>query len=412
MRVLYITHDGLTDNIGQSQVLPYLLGLAREGFAITVVSAEKATKSRFRKETAERLVSAGIDWRFITYHNKPPLISTVFDLFCIYRIATKIIRNSDIRLIHCRSFLPMSIGLLIKRHVNIPIIFDFRDFWADRRMYSNPYKFVYRFFKRREGWMIRNSNHIVTLTDKAKSILQQAYMQDHRKSLTERFTVIPTCADVDLFDTRGISDADRRAIREGLGIGVSDLVFGYLGTFHADYIPAEMFRAFRMLRSIEPDTKFLFVSPTDRAEIIYHAQAYGVNETDIRVVSATRLEVPHYLSVFDLSIVFIRADPSTAGVSPTKLAELFACNIPVLANAGVGDLDDIVKPEVNDSVLVHDFSDESLKTAITQLMGIVRSPVRRGRSASMQFSLTEGIRRYSTVYSRFIQPVRSSCSTS
>ncbi|MCJ7779060.1 MAG: glycosyltransferase [Sedimentisphaerales bacterium] len=409
MRVLYITHNGLADHIGQSQVLPYLLGLANEGFAITVVSAEKSTKISFRKDITEQLKSADIDWHIVTYHNKPPLISTVFDLFRMYWISQRIVRRSDIRLIHGRSFFPVFIGLLIKQRFNIPLIFDFRDFWADRGMFSKPFKFVYRFFKGREGWMIRNSEHIVTLTEKAKSILHQAYLHDHEQPLDERFTVIPTCVDVDLFDTRGISDADRLAVREVLGIDDSNLVFGYLGTFHTDYIPAEMFRAFRILRSLEPNAKFLFVSPSTREEIIRYAEACGVDETDIRVVSADRADVPKYLSVFDLSVVFIRPDASTAGVSPSKLAELFACNIPVLASAGVGDLDAIVRPEINDSVLVHDFSDESLKKAITQLLDIVRSQVRNGRAASMQFSLAEGVRRYGTVYSRFVRPVRSSC---
>ncbi|MFZ2739260.1 MAG: glycosyltransferase [Burkholderiaceae bacterium] len=412
MRVLYITHNGLADHIGQSQVLPYLLGLAHEGFAITVVSAEKFTTTSFREGITESLKTAGIDWRYVTYHNKPPLIATIFDLFRMYRISQRIIWESDIRLVHCRSFLPTMIGLLIKRRFNIPLVFDFRDFWADRGIHSLRFKFVYRFFKRREGWMIRNSDHIVTLTEKAKCILHQTYLQDKQQAPDERLTVIPTCADVDLFDTRSISRSARLEVRETIGIGSGDFVFGYLGTFHSDYIPAEMCRAFQVLRSMEPTAKFLFVSPTPRSEIIGFVKALGVDEADVRVVSADRIDVPKYLSVFDLSVVFIRPDRSTAGVSPTKLAELFACNIPVLANAGVGDMDDIIRPGINDSVLVHDFSDEALKEAMAQLLAIVRSPQRHGRTASMQFSLTEGIRRYHTVYSRFVQPVRKTCSTS
>ena len=31
-KVLYITYDGLTDALGQSQVLPYLVGLAEQQF--------------------------------------------------------------------------------------------------------------------------------------------------------------------------------------------------------------------------------------------------------------------------------------------------------------------------------------------------------------------------------------------
>ena len=47
-KVLYITYDGLTDPLGQSQILPYLKGLAKHGYQFTILSFEK--KDRFQKE--------------------------------------------------------------------------------------------------------------------------------------------------------------------------------------------------------------------------------------------------------------------------------------------------------------------------------------------------------------------------
>jgi glycosyltransferase involved in cell wall biosynthesis len=406
MSVLYITHNGLADHIGQSQVLPYLLGLAARGFRIAVVSAEKPGNDAALEEIAGTLAAAGIEWRHVTYHNKPPLVSTVLDLFRMYRLSRRIVRDSGVRLVHCRSFLPMAIGLMLKRSFGIPLIFDFRDFWADRGLYSQPFKFVYRFFKRREGTMVRSSDHIVTLTHQAKHILHRDYLGDAEPHPDERFTVIPTCADVGLFDTRGISASDRLATRKALGIGERTLVLGYLGTVHSDYMPAEMFRAFRALKSLEPDSAFLFVSHADPEMVQRHAAAGGVDPADVRVVAARRAEVPRYLATFDLSVVFIRADPSTAGVSPTKLAELFACNIPVIASAGVGDMDEIINPGTNDSILVRDYSESALRAALSEALRIVRSPGRRGREASHAFSLSEGVNRYHSVYSRFVRPVR------
>ena len=45
-RILYVSHNGLTEPLGRRQVLPYVAGLAARGFDVTVVSYEKA-------ETAE-----------------------------------------------------------------------------------------------------------------------------------------------------------------------------------------------------------------------------------------------------------------------------------------------------------------------------------------------------------------------
>jgi glycosyltransferase involved in cell wall biosynthesis len=257
--------------------------------------------------------------------------------------------------------------------------------------------------------MIRNSDHIITLTENAKKILYNSYLENIYTNGDNRITVIPTCADIELFNTKKISTIQRNTLRRALDIGKDDLVMGYLGTFHSDYLPSEMFRAFSILRLLKPGAKFLFVTPNSREEIIKYAVNCGLNEIDIRVVMATRMEVPSYVSIFDLSLIFIRPDKSTAGVFPTKLAELFACNIPLLVNAGVGDLDVIVRPEVNDSVLLQDFSDSCVKDALIQLLGIIDLPTRRGRVCSNQFSLSEGIKRYKNVYSKFQYPEEPLC---
>ena len=48
MKVLYISYDGMTDPLGQSQVLPYLCGLSKSGYQFTILSFEK--KQRLKNE--------------------------------------------------------------------------------------------------------------------------------------------------------------------------------------------------------------------------------------------------------------------------------------------------------------------------------------------------------------------------
>ena len=47
IKVLYLSYDGMTDPLGQSQVIPYLAGLSQLGYRFTIVSCEK--KARFQK---------------------------------------------------------------------------------------------------------------------------------------------------------------------------------------------------------------------------------------------------------------------------------------------------------------------------------------------------------------------------
>ena len=135
MKALYISYDGMTDPLGQSQVIPYLEGLAREGFVITLLSFEK--KSPFQKhhvEIAEQLENAGIRWEVIKYSKKPPVFSTVFDLLRMKRKAYTLHKKENFRIIHCRSYISAFVGLWMKRKFGTRFIFDMRGFWSDERV--------------------------------------------------------------------------------------------------------------------------------------------------------------------------------------------------------------------------------------------------------------------------------------
>ena len=122
----------------------------------------------------------------------------------------------------------------------------------------------------------------------------------------------------------------------------------------------------------------------------------------IRFVNAPRDEIPNYLALTNLSVLFYRPDLSRAGCSPTKLAELLACNIPVVANTQVGDLDQILSIERNSSVVVEDFRPETLRAALQRILSV--TPLRRAhiREASTDYSLEAGAQRYASVYQKLI----------
>ena len=47
-KVLFIAYDGLTDPLGQSQIIPYLAGLSKANYQFTILSVEK--KQRLSKK--------------------------------------------------------------------------------------------------------------------------------------------------------------------------------------------------------------------------------------------------------------------------------------------------------------------------------------------------------------------------
>ena len=80
IKVLYISYDGMTDNLGKSQVIPYLKGLILYGYEFTILSCEKSKRLETNgNETANFLKSAGIIWEPIIYTKSPPIFSTLYD---------------------------------------------------------------------------------------------------------------------------------------------------------------------------------------------------------------------------------------------------------------------------------------------------------------------------------------------
>ena len=67
MKVLYISHDGITDHIGQSQIAPYLLGLATENLSINILSVEKKNNYNLISDYSDLFRKKSIKWDFIYY---------------------------------------------------------------------------------------------------------------------------------------------------------------------------------------------------------------------------------------------------------------------------------------------------------------------------------------------------------
>ena len=62
-KVLYISYDGMTDPLGQSQVLPYLVALSKQGYQFTILSFEKPARYQKEKDIITQITeAAGITW--------------------------------------------------------------------------------------------------------------------------------------------------------------------------------------------------------------------------------------------------------------------------------------------------------------------------------------------------------------
>jgi glycosyltransferase involved in cell wall biosynthesis len=406
MTILYISQNGVTTHIGGSQVAPYLLGLARAGFDIHLLSAEPVGQKKRMSHYLGLFNEAGIRWTRVTYRNKPPILGPVITQLRLSHAANRIVANGGVAVVHCRSHPTAIIGYRLKQRHGVKFIFDFRDFYADWGLQNTTgfKRFLYRRIKQLEGPMVQSADKTICLTRRACTILNDAYLGGRAETLAA-FQVVPCCADFSHFDPSKVRADTIRSIRRDMRLPEDAFVLLYLGSLGTDYLLQHMVALYRQLLRLKPKAYFLFVSNNGDAQVYEAFEQQGISIERIRFTTAQREAVPAYIALAALSVVFIRADHTKAGCSPTKLAELFACNIPVIANPGVGDLDNIIDLSKNGSVMARDFSDEGLLQALEKVIACKEGDTKpvNIRENSWDFSLEQGIIRYQQVYRELLK---------
>ena len=399
VRALYLSYDGMCDPLGASQVMPYLLGLAGRGHRISLISFEKPERTAEERTAVRRSCeAAGIDWYPLAYHRWPPVLSTLYDVAAMRRLAARLHRREHFDLVHCRSYVPALVGLALKRRTGVPFVFDMRGFWADERREggwwkpSNPlHRAVYAFFKKREREFWDEADQLVSLTEAAR---KEITAQDADAAPID---VIPCCVDFGLF--RPATSEARRAAREQLGIPPEARVLAYLGSLGGNYMLSEMMDFFRRYRQRHAGARFLFVTHAHEQEIRSVAEAKAVPGDAIIVRSATRSEVPQLLAAADAGIAYKQPSYSAKACSPTKLGEMLALEIPAIVNAGVGDVDRIMA-EAGAGAVVSGFNAAAYDQALDKLDSLAPDIERWRTAAGRWFDLETGVERYDAIYRR------------
>jgi glycosyltransferase involved in cell wall biosynthesis len=403
-KVLYISYDGMTDQLGQSQVIPYIKELTKTGYSFTILSVEKKERLRMTgKQIRTLLAEDGIEWNTLTFTTRPPLLSKAFDQWKLNTAALSLHMKKNFDMVHCRSYVPAAAGLKLSKRFGIPFLFDMRGFWVDERVdcglwkIKNPlYKFLYKLYKKKERKYFSLSAHIISLTHKGKDELINAYQVPAHK-----ISVIPCCTDMDHFDYRKISEEQKAGIRQQLNIDTGDKVLSYLGSLGGWYMTDEMLDFFSVMKKKIPGSKFLFITKDRKEYIVNKAIERGIDEKDILVQPASRNEVPVFLSVSDWSIFFIKDVYSKKASSPTKQGEIMAMGIPLLCN-DIGDTGRIVKAS-GTGALIENFDRsgyEKLVTIMNDLLLIDKNHIRQ--SARKNYDLHNGVIIYNKAYRQIL----------
>lgn len=403
-RVLFISYDGMTDPLGQSQVLPYLVGLSKAGYQITLLSTEKKDRYAQHEKTIRNITEgAGIRWEHIFFTRKPPVLAKFYDRYQLRKKALALHKELHFDMTHCRSYVSAEVGLLLKREFGVKFLFDMRGFWVDERveggmwnLESPIYRRAYRTYKRKEAEFIAAADGIISLTENGKG-----EMQTWLSYPGTPITVIPCSADFSVFPL--LTPEDRKTARQQLGYDENTLVVSYLGSIGAWYLLDEMLAQFAVIKQLNPGAKMLFVTQEPKAMVLAAARKIaGLEETDFHVLPATRKEVPKLVAASNLNLFFIKQSYSKKASSPTKLGEILAMGLPVICNDGVGDVADIIRQTDGGSVVstLDAASYEAAARSIPELLQKDGSQLRQ--KAQEYYDLETAIGRYTNEYKRLL----------
>lgn len=394
MRVLYISYDGMTDPLGQAQVLPYLLGLRASGHEIELLSFEKPERAGQAPSVRRRLEEAGIRWRPLRYHRRARSLATAFDLAQGAIALERVQRDFRPHVVHCRSYIAGALGLLGKRRHGWRLLFDMRGFWIDERLEGGALRpgALCRGLRRLERALVREADAIVSLSQAGLAELRRWPYVD--ATIARRLHQVPTCTDTGRFSAAFAARLARPA--------EASPVLLYLGSFGLRHPPELTLAFLRAAGRALPTARFELLVADGQAAIASGLAATGIDPARIRLDAVPPAEVPSRLAAADLAFFFVRQTYSAVASAPTKLAELLAAGVPVVCGPGVGDVDAILA--AHDVGRTVDPTDAPAVAAALADVQALLARDRRGlaercrRVAVELFDLSVGVARYDAIY--------------
>jgi glycosyltransferase involved in cell wall biosynthesis len=429
--ILYLTYNGLCQPLGQSQVIPYIIGLSKQGYKFTVLSFEHHYEKDFEKEYQKvkaQLDNAGIGWITLKYHKYPRFFSSIYDILHGIIKAISFYIKEPYYIVHARAHVTGMMALVLKRLLRTKFIFDMRGMMAEEKVDAGQWQYTslsYKITKYTERLMLKGSDAIVVLTEKIKTYLQSFIY------INTPITVIPTCVDLNRFPMRQethilqnntkedgnnspipsllkrgtlLLDKDhRQQMRQGLGIE-DKIVIVYSGSLGTWYMFDEMVEFFKAIKSIEPKAYFLLLNKNEHDYAQRVLKEHGILPQDYMLKAVSPDEMHKYLWSSDIGLFFYKPTFSRTATYPTKLAEYLACGLPVIGNAGVGDTEEIIL-ENNLGAIVYKFEEVEYKRAFERAMQLMNDPDFEKRAQEFvkaSLSVEVGVKMYKGIYERLV----------
>jgi len=412
VHTLYVCYFGLREPLVQTQVVSYLRQLQSENLRVSLLTFEPRFNETWSADELEReraaLAAHGITWHYLPYHKTPSLPATLYDIAAGTRKILGLMRREGVRVLHARNHVPALMCAIAKRRLGARLVFDIRGFMPEEYTDAGVWPengYLYRGLKRVERYLLKSADAFVLLTEKARDIVFPQSVGNVAEGSEDQgrpIEVIPCCVDFERFEK--VARLSKNSLRGELKLAGRRVIV-YVGSFGGWYMTDEMTEFLSVAHQQDPSTFSMILTQSPKQMVVERLSGLGIAEQDFVVTQVGPGEVPRYLKAADIAISFIKPCYSKQSSSPTKMAEYLASGLPIVCNAGVGDLDKLIVDN-RAGALLREFTPKGYVEALNEIeqLRAEESLAERLREvARREFDLVGvGRKRYRRLYERLL----------
>ena len=332
-KIFYLSYDGILDPLGLSQILPYLF-LINTKYDLEVISFEKKNnlKNNDYNNIKKNFLNKNIKWRSFKYYtNNLFFINIVQIIFINFYITYKLIKNDYI--FHLRSYIPFFYLYLPRKIKKIEYIFDMRGFWfqekIDRRKWNSK-SLILKFLQKYEENMLKFSKANLCLTDSSIHYLIIKYPEIRKN----KYFKIRTGVDEKKFN---------HLIKKP---NLDELIFCYLGTTDGAYDLEISLNIYLKFKIHWKNSKIKIITKDNADKIMSIINKLNINYNDYEIIDLNSDDVSSVLSKIDIGLFFLKENLSIIASFPTKIAEFFILNKPIICNNFNKDISEILSSDM------------------------------------------------------------------
>ena len=338
--ILYLSYDGLADQLANSQILPYV-DILNSFFNVFILTCEKKNNIKKLSNIQNELNKKSIKYFYLHFSKKLFFLTIfkIYDLIKIFLYLILLIKKNNIKIIHARGHIPAYVCLFVSFFFDIKYTFDFRGLWVEERIDNKSLntknilgKIIFRVLKYLETKTLQKAFKIIVLTEK----LNKEFLKKYRISSTKIF-VMPCYVNTDFFKKK--SNDIKFNIFQDLKIPNDSKIICYIGSLGGFYLIDEMLTFFSKIKK-NNDNYFFLIITKNIDELNRHLLKIKSKKVKQHILTKNLEfdEIPKYLTRVNISIFFIKNSKARLGTFPIKFAESLASGIPIICNTGIGDL--------------------------------------------------------------------------